>query len=140
MQWVKYLCVYVCIYFTGLLHSAVKFQGYTLMNYKLWGKKSGHGKENKAKEAEERFTLCEQARQLKADAEFQRKNQVGSWPQEKTVASTLPCRCTHPHAAADDTCSAWSSELRRLKGSCCASAAVKHFSALLHLHKTEGWM
>lgn len=110
---------------------AVRFQGYTLMNHKLWGRKSGHGKENKAKEGEERVTLLEQARQLKADAEFQRKNQVGSWPQAKTVASTLPCPYTHTHAAADDTCSAQSSELWHLKCSGCGSEAAKRFSALL---------
>lgn len=84
-------CVHRCIY---TLHDfpIAKFQGCILMNVKLWGKCLGTGE--KMRQKSEKLTLFEWASQLKVDAEFHRKNQVGSWPRARTAASA-PCESVY---------------------------------------------
>lgn len=83
---------------------AVKFQVYMLMSEK-WGEK------NKPSEREESFTFFERASQVKTDAGFKRKNEVGSWPQALQVAfiSFMPVQIQVPRLV---TCAPlWSFEV-----------------------------
>ena len=85
----------------------------------------------------EKLTLFEWASQLKVDAEFHRKNQVGSWPRARTVASA-PCESVHTpraHINSHPT-SPLGPEAQLLLDCRCGQSLL----GLLHVYKTEGWI
>ena len=105
------------------------------MNVKLWGKCLGTGE--KMKQKRKKLTLFEQVSQLRVDTEFHRKNQVGSWPQARTVASA-PCESVHTPCAHINSHPAGplGPEVQLLLDCCCGQSLL----GLLHAYKTEGWI
>ena len=137
---VKYLCVCVCVCVHRCIYTLhdfpiAKFQGCILMNVKLWGKCLGTGE--KMKQKRKKLTLFEQVSQLRVDTEFHRKNQVGSWPQARTVASA-PCESVHTPCAHINSHPAGplGPEVQLLLDCCCGQSLL----GLLHAYKTEGWI